>query len=285
MINRDSPTFDYTPHVTYLKISFTSAILYFSIVTAIKLSILLMYRRIFAVTSFRNHSLIVGAVVMVWWLVGTIATMVSCIPVERLWVGPSAGGYCFNFNIYWMAMGAVELIIDSYILVLPIRMILNLQLSRKNKILLCGIFLLGGFVIITGLLRVVYGYKPGSQNVAFAKAETWSAVHIGIAIVCACLPTYRPLFARAAATFSSFRRHYYGSGSHTDDSNTRSKASGKVEVLPLKNVSSRTTSANDPHGDTQRLTNTGNEESHFSTWDAPASGRIAVESRVDVERS
>ena len=144
MINRDSPDFDYAPHVTYLKISFIAATLYFSVVTAIKISILIMYRRIFSVPSFRLQSRFLDAAVIVWWLAGTIATIVSCLPVERLWIGPSTGGYCFNFNMYWMAMGAIELVIDSVILILPVRMILKLQLSQRNRILLIGIFLLGG---------------------------------------------------------------------------------------------------------------------------------------------
>lgn len=144
LIDRDSPTFNYAPHVTYLKISFTAAVLYFQVVTAIKVSILLMYRRVFAVDSFRRYSLAVGAVVMVWWLVGTVATIVSCIPINRLWIGPKAGGYCFNFGIFWMAMGSVEILIDSVILVLPVGMVAKLWMSKQQKVLITGIFLLGG---------------------------------------------------------------------------------------------------------------------------------------------
>ena len=147
MIDRDSPTFDYTPHVIYLQISFAVAVLYFTVLTAIKISILLFYRRIFFTAYFRMRLLLVGIAVMTWWFAGTISAIVSCIPVQRLWIGPSAGGYCFNFNIFWMAMGAVELVIDTVILVLPIGMVLGLQLSRRQKILLGGIFLLGGLCV------------------------------------------------------------------------------------------------------------------------------------------
>lgn len=147
MIDRDSPTFDYAPHVTYLQISFVTATLYFSVLTAIKISILLFYRRIFSTANFRLRLLLVGCAVVTWWFAGTLSTIVSCIPVHRLWVGPSAGGYCFNFNIFWMAMGAVEVVIDTVILVLPVGMVLELQLPRRQKILLGGIFLLGGLYV------------------------------------------------------------------------------------------------------------------------------------------
>jgi len=43
-----------------------------------------------------------------------------------------------------MVTGALEVVIDTIILVLPVRMVLGLQLSPKRKILLLFIFLLGG---------------------------------------------------------------------------------------------------------------------------------------------
>jgi hypothetical protein len=137
MIDRNSPTFDYAPHATFLKVSFITAILYFSVVTAIKISILLMYRRIFSVDYFRLESL----------LVGIIATIISCLPIDRLWMGPSVGGYCFDFNIFWMAMGAVELVVDILILLLPVNVILGLRMSKQQRVLLVGIFLLGGLYV------------------------------------------------------------------------------------------------------------------------------------------
>ncbi|TVY37562.1 Satratoxin biosynthesis SC1 cluster protein [Lachnellula occidentalis] len=270
-INRDSPTFDYAPHVTYLKLSFTTAVLYFTVVTSIKISILLMYRRVFSVEKFRLQSFVVGGVVVFWWFIGTLLAIVSCLPINRFWVGSSAGGYCFDFNVFWMGMGATELVIDTVILVLPMGIVWKLWMPLQQKILVAGIFLLGGFVIVTGLLRVVLGYKPGSQNVAFPKAELWSAVHIGIAIVCACLPTLRPLLNRATASVSALSHRMKGtrsstngaSGDYTGSSNAGSNNRGKAEDLALKNVSSAN-SPTDPHADTLRLTREGGELRAFN---------------------
>ena len=54
----------------------------------------------------------------------------------------------------------MEVVVDTIILVLPIREINKLQLSLRKKILLSLIFLLGGFVIITGIIRIVTLYAP-----------------------------------------------------------------------------------------------------------------------------
>ncbi|TVY85658.1 Satratoxin biosynthesis SC1 cluster protein, partial [Lachnellula willkommii] len=197
--------------------------------------------------------------------------VVSCVPFRRFWVGASAGGYCLDFNVFWMGMGATELVIDTVILVLPMGIVGKLWMPLQQKILVAGIFLLGGFVIVTGLIRVVLGYKPGSQNVAFPKAELWSAVHIGIAIVCACLPTLRPLLNRATASVSSLSHRIYGtrsstkgaSGDYTGSSNAGSRNRGRTEDLALKSVSGANRPT-DPHADTMRLTGEGGELREFN---------------------
>ena len=114
-------------------------------VTAVKLSILCMYRRIFSIdASFRRQSLMVGIVVVAFWLANTIASVANCIPLQYSWISLSDPRYCFNYNVFWMATGVIEVVIDTTILALPVRMVLGLQLSLKRKISIVLIFLLGG---------------------------------------------------------------------------------------------------------------------------------------------
>ena len=127
-------------------------------IAAIKLSILLMYRRIFWVDcSFRPQSLLVSIVVVMFWLATTVATLTNCIPWKYNWSGPSFPKYCSNYNIFWMVTGAIEVLIDMVILALPVRMVLGLQLSRKHKVSVLFIFLLGGLCLPFSLIgRYVY---------------------------------------------------------------------------------------------------------------------------------
>jgi hypothetical protein len=63
--------------------------------------------------------------------------------------------HCFNFNIFWMVTGAVEVVIDTVILALPVRMVLGLRVSSKQKASIVLIFLLGSlYVIISSLLSL-----------------------------------------------------------------------------------------------------------------------------------
>jgi hypothetical protein len=51
-------------------------------------------------------------------------------------------------------------------------------------------------VIVSGILKVVYGYVPGSRNPSFSKTAIWTTVHSGTGIICACLPVFWTLLVR-----------------------------------------------------------------------------------------
>ena len=102
-------------------------------------------------------------------------------------------------------------------------------------------------VIITGLIRVVYGYASDSRVPSYTGADLWSSIHVGMAIVCACLPTLRPLVTRTgifASAFASVRQRYYSSrGKHpssTDDDTQPSLAKDRVyagaEAFEMSNM-------------------------------------------------
>lgn len=146
--NNTADTFDTTPHTTYLKATFAVTILYFTNVTAIKVSILLMYHRIFSVDkSFRLQSLLLGVVVLAFWLAATVAMILHCRPIAHRWTTLWSDEYCFNLNLFWMITGVIEVVIDTVILALPIRLVLGLRLSRKDKVSVVFVFLLGGLYV------------------------------------------------------------------------------------------------------------------------------------------
>ena len=137
----------YTPEdILYTKLSFTTSVLYFSVAGSTKLGILLMYNRIFNMDkTFRYQLILASFLVTGWWLGCTIACVTNCIPLEYTWLNAlDDPRFCFNFNIFWMASGVCEVLIDVIILALPIRAVLKLRLSTRKKISIACIFLLGG---------------------------------------------------------------------------------------------------------------------------------------------
>ncbi|KAI2466956.1 hypothetical protein F4781DRAFT_333180 [Annulohypoxylon bovei var. microspora] len=195
------PSYQYTPADTlYFTYSFSAAILYFTAVSATKLGILFMYYRIFArSTAFRYQLFVSGGLVVCWWIISSILAITNCLPMEinvkDTFDDPR---YCRNFNVFWMAAGVCEIFIDTLILTLPVGVVLRMGLSLRQKLAVSGIFMLGSFVIITGIIKVILGYDPPRRSPSFSQTEIWAAIHTCMATICACLPIFRPLIHRVA---------------------------------------------------------------------------------------
>ena len=142
-----NPDYIYTDaDVLFMQLSFVSSIIYFQLASATKLAILLMYNRIFSVNlSFKYSMYGVGLLVIAWWIGCTVATLTNCIPLSYAWTSSLANPVnCFNYNVFWMAAGVCEILIDLIILALPVRVVLTLQLTGRKRTTVICIFLLGG---------------------------------------------------------------------------------------------------------------------------------------------
>lgn len=126
--------------------AFIADVLYFTVVAAAKASLLLMYTRIFSVsTNFRAQVWVLGAVGAAFWATGTFGTLFNCWPIYWSWLNSlSPAEHCINYNIFWLVTGIIEEILDVCILALPVRHIMKLQLSLQKKVGIASIFLLGG---------------------------------------------------------------------------------------------------------------------------------------------
>ncbi|KAI0184477.1 integral membrane protein [Xylaria flabelliformis] len=194
-----TPGAEYSPaDVVYTKFSFVATVLYFAITTTTKLSILLLFNRLFSVDdSFRRQIVILSIAVLGYGIGSTIANFLNCIPLKYVWINSLADPrFCINYNIFWFATGLTEAALDVCILLMPIGVVARLQLSTRKRIAVGSVFLVGVFVILSGLLKAVYGYVPGSRQPSFSKTSLWTTVHSGTGIICACLPVCWPVFVR-----------------------------------------------------------------------------------------
>ncbi|KAL1852348.1 hypothetical protein Daus18300_012243 [Diaporthe australafricana] len=258
LLSENDPGYAYTPaNQLDLELAFVADVLYFTVVGAAKASLLLMYTRIFSVSApFRVQVWVLGAAVAAFWAASTLATIFNCWPIYWSWLNSlSPADHCINYNIFWLVMGVVEEVLDICILVLPVRQVMKLQLSLQKKVGVASIFLLGGLVIITGIVKAVEGWNPhpGARSPHWDKTEIWSSVHASIGIMCASLPVCWPLIIRGTGLLrlSNFSRlkasdrmrswwqtHRRGRASRSGFSGSRSKeeeegkAPWSTEALP-----------------------------------------------------
>ena len=107
-----------------------------------KVSILLFYFRIFPTRKFRRI-VIVYLIVLFSYMIATFTpTAFLCSPVSYYW-DKSIDGKCLNEELYIQLTGGGNMVIDVFILILPMPMVWKLQVSRPQKLVLSGIFALG----------------------------------------------------------------------------------------------------------------------------------------------
>lgn len=111
----------------------------------VKLSVLLLYRRLFVGRFFQRYSLSMCVVIVLWSLSFFFASAFECgFNIAYYWTSVAAvEEYCDNLNASDLGFVMSDVITDLMILIIPIPIIWRLQMSTTNKIGLTGVFLLG----------------------------------------------------------------------------------------------------------------------------------------------
>ncbi|EFQ34111.1 uncharacterized protein GLRG_09255 [Colletotrichum graminicola M1.001] len=187
---------------------FISEIAYTITLTTIKCSTLMFYWRIFgARRSIRILIWILFGVVMAWCIAVLLVSIFQCIPTHAFWdrydpVNPMSPTefYCgVNVNMFFNANSIPNIITDAFVVMLPIPYVLSLQMSKPQKLALLGVFLLGTFVTIISMVRLhtILSVDLKSPDITwnFCSTIIWTNVEANIAIVCACLPSLKPLLS------------------------------------------------------------------------------------------
>ena len=118
-------------------------VLYFSNAVLTKLSLLLLYRRIFGVVKNFRYALWVSAfLVLGYWIACTVLAFAGCTPFARNY-DKTVPGTCVNLIDFFRWNGICNLLIDFLILLLPIPMVWQLKIAIKQKLVLSAIFGLG----------------------------------------------------------------------------------------------------------------------------------------------
>jgi len=107
-----------------------------------KISLLLMYYRIFHFPFFKHMAYFVGGFVIIWGITITFLFIFICVPVQKLWY-PQLPGHCVHQVGTWIANAASTILTDLIILLLPVRQLWKLQMRTYEKAALTFTFGLG----------------------------------------------------------------------------------------------------------------------------------------------
>ncbi|KAL9022134.1 MAG: hypothetical protein Q9180_008576 [Flavoplaca navasiana] len=272
---------------TYLRLVYVYSIFYFVIIAFVELSILLFYRQIFHPTHMRYTSnVLVG--ICVAWLIAALVIEIGYPghTIEEYFPGSSSVVFDVEYLSFWLAMGITETLIQIVILVLPLREIYRLHISKQKKYLISCTLSLGGFVILTSIVRMAVLYRPDQVDIDLTQGNIWLNVHLGTAIICACLPTFRPLISRQSESRQnpSYRKRSYAINQPTPLSASRNRAHGapwgdssEGIIMDSQNVMQGT------YADARRATSSGGSSTKWEEDGPVKSGEaIGVKRTVEV---
>lgn len=131
-----------TKIVLMAKLLVAAEVLYAFNLVWTKLSLLMMYYRIFRFPYFKKWAYIIGAFIIAWVICVTFLFIFICVPVQKLWY-PQIPGRCINQVGTWIANALSTIVSDLATLILPIPQVWKLQLKTTEKIAITCAFGLG----------------------------------------------------------------------------------------------------------------------------------------------
>ncbi|KAK4039164.1 hypothetical protein C8A01DRAFT_47302 [Parachaetomium inaequale] len=193
------------------------SVLYNPALMATKTSILIFYLRLSKNTQkvFRLASWAVLGIVNVAGTILTFMNIFQCEPTRAAWDIRVQPVRCLPLLTEFICSAPVNITTDLAILALPIPVLTSMRLPPRQKTILVVTFALGIFVTIVDVIRIYYlqqavDHVPttassdrGSmfgQSAGFSWNASlslmWSAVEVNTGIICACVPTLKPLVIR-----------------------------------------------------------------------------------------
>ncbi|BFZ55913.1 hypothetical protein PYCC9005_002954 [Savitreella phatthalungensis] len=172
------------------------------------------------------------------WVLHFLILAIPCVPVSYSWnrLQPGAHGQCIAQATQAVVINVFTFITEGLIVLAPLPMLWMAGLSRRQKIVLAGMFSLALLIIVaSGLkLRAVIRGSRGEQAYQLGIAAIWTSVETNSALFVA---GALPLKSLVHMSFRRFRRRFSGQTDATDS--LESGASG-MPGMPSSSSTSKT---------------------------------------------
>ncbi|KAJ0159162.1 hypothetical protein CTA2_10207 [Colletotrichum tanaceti] len=171
----------------------------------IKMAFLFQYRRVFALPKFTLCCDIMVGFISIFGIAVIVSFIVISIP---MWRGDTFAQERYDKEMWWLATACVHLVTDIILFLMPIPMLSKLRLKRAQKAALIVSFGLGFVTTCISVVRISTLPHVFTRDVTWdvIPALVWSVIELCCAVICACIPTLRPLMR--VAKLSRTQREY-----------------------------------------------------------------------------
>ncbi|KAJ5503478.1 hypothetical protein N7463_006352 [Penicillium fimorum] len=192
--------------LVYFKLGFANAFIYTGCIAFIKYSILALYKRLFATRQMAIAVNVMFGFVTLWVVGVYVAGALLCIPVSKFW-DQSIPGACLDPAKFYYGMQIPNILTDVILLIMPMGVVWNLTIPKTQKMLLSGVFLLGGLTLIFSIFRLnaMINLVNMGPDITYNQVPVivWTCMEAAVGITAACLPNLRPLFKLGNRNFWS----------------------------------------------------------------------------------
>lgn len=101
---------------------YSSVLVYNASLVLVKISIVLMYRRIFVGVWMQRIILFFLVFLAAWGVTVVTSLSMLCLPIEKLW-DPSVDGHCIDFVPAFFAPALINMITDFSIFIMPSKLV------------------------------------------------------------------------------------------------------------------------------------------------------------------
>ncbi|KZL78215.1 integral membrane protein [Colletotrichum tofieldiae] len=169
------------------------------------MSFLFFYRRVFPTPGMAKICLWFMIGNGIWGAVAITLSTVTCLPISGFW-DFTVPAKCIPNAVDWYFLSLTMIVTDFAILILPLPAVRKLNTSRRRKIVLFGCFSVGFLTCLISTIRL-YSLKLAAEtndpNWGVVDAAMWSVAECNVAVLCACIPTLRPLANKVYEKFRS----------------------------------------------------------------------------------
>ncbi|KAL2833430.1 ribosomal protein L36e-domain-containing protein [Aspergillus cavernicola] len=195
----------------YAKLANASQIVYAPLIFITKLSIFLLYLRVFA-PSRRGKTYWV-ILLLIWfnlafYLANFFMKIFQCTPRSKIW-DKDTPGHCININIPILVTAAINVASDLMMLSVPIICVWRLHMATKRKIGISAIFVAGIFGCFASIMRLevsVENRDTKDRTYDWYTEILWTTAEITCGILASSLPTmpafFRHFFSKARIMYS-----------------------------------------------------------------------------------
>ncbi|KAJ0413462.1 hypothetical protein BJY00DRAFT_319763 [Aspergillus carlsbadensis] len=173
--------------------------LYIASITLTKVSMLLLFLRLFPDENFRRATYFVLAFTTCWGTATIFALIFACKPISyfwHMWDGEHEGKCISHVPIIW-THSIINISLDVVIIGLPVTTLAKMNLPLGKKIGVCSMFAVGILVTAFSIFRFTASLSMAmTRNITktFTPMGTWSLVEVYLATISVCMPGIRAFF-------------------------------------------------------------------------------------------